>query len=437
MNPEEVLNLCLQLAATDKINQKNCWQLSLIDQIDDVLDYENCDFVKCSGAIQASAKIYSGRVDALAQQCEGMQGVTLPQSQEDEEQQIVEKTQRSQQNRRKPLKSMTNEQLTMKIIPNAFFDPDFHKMFAIADEQILTETDLFKYFEIQENEQLSEIEGMQQLLTKSQRFMDASQLPEPSPIELNYDIQENDLNVSYASLLETSIVNKLEDQQDFSAIKNIQKLGPRAPPKPRAPKRKIDFNPPELKFTTISKTQSKFAVFQSDSTSNLNFQFIVSPIFNPQNCGKFLISNYLQTNISRLPSITELSFHKNVAFQSENFDEIDNLIEEFHDEKSMNIDLVSQKLRIGLNTIQTKFAKKSKQIDIQELKKKELSLLKENVQDLVKIHQTYPDVHSQKVCQNAEDVSIQMMFVGFLHLANEGQVHIRQLSKGVVGVEGK
>lgn len=51
-----------------KINQKNSWQLRLIDYMEDVLetqDDESTNFQTASCALDASVKIYSCRVDSV------------------------------------------------------------------------------------------------------------------------------------------------------------------------------------------------------------------------------------------------------------------------------------------------------------------------------------------------------------------------------------
>ena len=57
----------MKLAAMEKINAKNSWSLELIDYIDEIVNPN--DFIKASGAINVSTKIYSGRVDKLYQDC--------------------------------------------------------------------------------------------------------------------------------------------------------------------------------------------------------------------------------------------------------------------------------------------------------------------------------------------------------------------------------
>lgn len=72
----ELLQNCLALAAQDKISTKNCWNLQLLEHIEEVVDIANgnCDFVQISGTIAASSKIYSGRVDSLHQSMQRMVG---------------------------------------------------------------------------------------------------------------------------------------------------------------------------------------------------------------------------------------------------------------------------------------------------------------------------------------------------------------------------
>lgn len=48
---DDLLSQCLKLASAEKITAKNSWDLQLIDQLDELVDTEQCDFVRASGAI--------------------------------------------------------------------------------------------------------------------------------------------------------------------------------------------------------------------------------------------------------------------------------------------------------------------------------------------------------------------------------------------------
>ena len=82
---DDLLSQCLKLASAEKITAKNSWDLQLIDQLDELVDTEQCDFVRASGAIQASTKIYSGRVDKLFQDCAQIANLTGIKEEEDTE----------------------------------------------------------------------------------------------------------------------------------------------------------------------------------------------------------------------------------------------------------------------------------------------------------------------------------------------------------------
>eukprot|EP01119_Soliformovum_irregulare_P020385 TRINITY_DN6591_c0_g1_i3.p1 TRINITY_DN6591_c0_g1~~TRINITY_DN6591_c0_g1_i3.p1 ORF type:complete len:660 (+),score=227.59 TRINITY_DN6591_c0_g1_i3:242-1981(+) len=63
---------CIKLSTENKINQKNTWQLNLIDYIDDVLSVQGregpqeiTNFQTASATLDASVKIYSSRVDSV------------------------------------------------------------------------------------------------------------------------------------------------------------------------------------------------------------------------------------------------------------------------------------------------------------------------------------------------------------------------------------
>ncbi|XP_024542601.1 condensin complex subunit 2-like [Selaginella moellendorffii] len=66
----ELLNNCIKLAAENKINQQNTWDLKLIDYLPHIVKADNnedtqTNFQKASCTLEASAKIYSCRVDSV------------------------------------------------------------------------------------------------------------------------------------------------------------------------------------------------------------------------------------------------------------------------------------------------------------------------------------------------------------------------------------
>ncbi|MQL72080.1 hypothetical protein Taro_004428 [Colocasia esculenta] len=66
----ELFNNCIKLASENKINQKNTWELSLIDHLSEIIRVESDDdvetnFQKASCTLEAGVKIYSLRVDSV------------------------------------------------------------------------------------------------------------------------------------------------------------------------------------------------------------------------------------------------------------------------------------------------------------------------------------------------------------------------------------
>ncbi|KFM65432.1 Condensin complex subunit 2, partial [Stegodyphus mimosarum] len=70
MSKDEMMKhfqLCMQLAAANKINMKNAFGLHLIGIMRQLFKDQVHDFQQASLSLQASSKIYAGRVDALYQ----------------------------------------------------------------------------------------------------------------------------------------------------------------------------------------------------------------------------------------------------------------------------------------------------------------------------------------------------------------------------------
>ncbi|XP_027348230.1 condensin complex subunit 2 [Abrus precatorius] len=73
LNKRQILDLfqnCIKLASENKINQKNTWELNLIDHLTDIIKVEEEDdaetnFQKASCTLEAGVKIYSLRVDSV------------------------------------------------------------------------------------------------------------------------------------------------------------------------------------------------------------------------------------------------------------------------------------------------------------------------------------------------------------------------------------
>ncbi|RDX64855.1 Condensin complex subunit 2, partial [Mucuna pruriens] len=73
LNKQQILDLfqnCIKLASENKINQKNTWELNLIDHLTDIIKAEEekdaeTNFQKASCTLEAGVKIYSLRVDSV------------------------------------------------------------------------------------------------------------------------------------------------------------------------------------------------------------------------------------------------------------------------------------------------------------------------------------------------------------------------------------
>ncbi|KAI4334142.1 hypothetical protein L6164_018869 [Bauhinia variegata] len=73
LNKQQILDLfhnCIKLASENKINQKNTWELNLIDHLTDIIKAEEEDdvetnFQKASCTLEAGVKIYALRVDSV------------------------------------------------------------------------------------------------------------------------------------------------------------------------------------------------------------------------------------------------------------------------------------------------------------------------------------------------------------------------------------
>ncbi|KAG4980039.1 hypothetical protein JHK84_033615 [Glycine max] len=73
LNKQQIIDLfqnCIKLASENKINQKNTWELNLIDHLTDIIKAEEendaeTNFQKASCTLEAGVKIYSLRVDSV------------------------------------------------------------------------------------------------------------------------------------------------------------------------------------------------------------------------------------------------------------------------------------------------------------------------------------------------------------------------------------
>ncbi|XP_073110424.1 condensin complex subunit 2 isoform X3 [Elaeis guineensis] len=85
----ELYHNCLRLASENKINQKNTWELGLIDHLSEIIRVEAQDdnetnFLKASCTLEAGVKIYSLRVDSVHSEAYKVLGGINRASQEDD-----------------------------------------------------------------------------------------------------------------------------------------------------------------------------------------------------------------------------------------------------------------------------------------------------------------------------------------------------------------
>ncbi|GKV46045.1 hypothetical protein SLEP1_g53059 [Rubroshorea leprosula] len=74
LSKQKIIDLfqnCIKLASENKINQKNTWELKLIDHLSDIIKVDAAEadsqtnFQRASCTLEAGVKIYSVRVDAV------------------------------------------------------------------------------------------------------------------------------------------------------------------------------------------------------------------------------------------------------------------------------------------------------------------------------------------------------------------------------------
>ncbi|XP_057792703.1 condensin complex subunit 2 [Salvia miltiorrhiza] len=98
LGKEQILDLfhnCIKLASENKINQKNTWELTLIDHLCEIIKVEEEDdtetnFQKASCTLEAGVKIYSMRVDSVHSEAYKVLGGINRVGQEDEKDDAVE-----------------------------------------------------------------------------------------------------------------------------------------------------------------------------------------------------------------------------------------------------------------------------------------------------------------------------------------------------------
>ncbi|XP_010556994.1 PREDICTED: condensin complex subunit 2-like isoform X2 [Tarenaya hassleriana] len=123
----ELLQNCIKLASENKINQKNTWELNLIDHLCEVIKVEEnnseTNFQKASCTLEAGVKIYSLRVDSVHSEAYKVLGGINRAGQDDSEDTIVGADGSSVDNESNPKK-----QTEKKISPLSTLEPSFEAL---------------------------------------------------------------------------------------------------------------------------------------------------------------------------------------------------------------------------------------------------------------------------------------------------------------------
>lgn len=147
----ELFHNCIKLASENKINQKNTWDLSLIDHLCEIVKVEEADdvetnFQKASCTLEAGVKIYSMRVDSVHSEAYKVLGGINRVGQENEQDTAIEDGNSEQEEGRSkkelerkisPLSTLESsfEALNVKKFDAAFaVDPLYHQTSAQFDE---------------------------------------------------------------------------------------------------------------------------------------------------------------------------------------------------------------------------------------------------------------------------------------------------------------
>ncbi|KAI3457351.1 hypothetical protein Pfo_014014 [Paulownia fortunei] len=156
LGKEQILELfqnCIKLASENKINQKNTWELNLIDHLCEIIKVEEendaeTNFQKASCTLEAGVKIYSMRVDSVHSEAYKVLGGINRVGQEDEQDHVVEdaniSTEQGESNEKKeqgrklsPLSTLESSfaAINVKKFDVAFVvDPLYHQTSAQFDE---------------------------------------------------------------------------------------------------------------------------------------------------------------------------------------------------------------------------------------------------------------------------------------------------------------
>ncbi|XP_043690880.1 condensin complex subunit 2-like [Telopea speciosissima] len=148
----ELFQNCVKLSSENKINQKNTWELNLIDHLSEIIKVEAQDdvetnFQKASCTLEAGVKIYSLRVDSMHSEAYKVLGGINRAGREDEHQAILEADNggveqdegcsKKEERKMSPLATLESsfEALNVKKLDVAFaVDPLYHQTCAQFDE---------------------------------------------------------------------------------------------------------------------------------------------------------------------------------------------------------------------------------------------------------------------------------------------------------------
>nr|XP_011461065.1 PREDICTED: condensin complex subunit 2-like [Fragaria vesca subsp. vesca] len=149
----ELFHRCIKLASENKINQKNGWELKLIDHLSDIIKVEagndsETNFQKASCTLEAGVKIYSVRVDSVHAEAYKVLGRINRAGLEDEQETTMEaghvsdgkdksRCKKEQERKVSPLSTLESsfEALNMKKFDVALMvDPLYHQTSAQFDE---------------------------------------------------------------------------------------------------------------------------------------------------------------------------------------------------------------------------------------------------------------------------------------------------------------
>ncbi|KAK9074066.1 hypothetical protein SSX86_006663 [Deinandra increscens subsp. villosa] len=158
LGQEQIMELfqnCIKLASENKINQKNTWELNLIDHIFEIIEVEEANdvetnFQKASCTLEAGVKIYSMRVDSVHAEAyrvlSGINRVGLEVEQDTGEvmedgnansEQVKQTSKKEKERKLSPLSTLESsfDTLNVKKFDVAFaVDPLYHQTSAQFDE---------------------------------------------------------------------------------------------------------------------------------------------------------------------------------------------------------------------------------------------------------------------------------------------------------------